>query len=136
AGRIACGLVTSAAGLTAFYSTRLMFMTFYGSYRGDHHTWDHAHESPAGMLIPLYVLAAGALLAGAVAFEWFVGHDWAHFWGQSIAVKSAGEGLHHAHAVPVWVTLAPLVFALSGIALSYYYYLVRPELPALTARRF
>ena len=50
--------------MTAFYSTRLMFMTFYGKYRGDHHTWDHAHESPAVILIPLYVLAAGALPGG------------------------------------------------------------------------
>ncbi len=135
-GLIAFWLGVVAAFMTAFYSTRLMFLTFYGSYRGDHHTWEHAHESPAVILIPLYVLAAGALLSGYVAFDWFVGHDWAHFWGQSIAVKSTEEVLHHAHEVPVWVTLAPLVFALSGIALSYYYYLVRPELPALTARRF
>ena len=33
------------------------------------------------MLIPLYVLGAGALLAGAVAFDWFVGHDWLSFLG-------------------------------------------------------
>ena len=120
-GLIAFWLGVVAAFMTAFYSTRLMFLTFYGSYRGDHHTGEHAHESPAVMLIPLYVLAAGALLSGYIAFDWYVGHDWAHFWGQSIAVKSTEEVLHHAHEVPVWVTLAPLVFALSGIALSYYY---------------
>ena len=51
-------------------------------------------------------------------------------------MKSTGEVLHEAHEVPVWVTLAPLVFALSGIALSYLYYMVKPELPALTVRRF
>ena len=51
-------------------------------------------------------------------------------------MKSTGEVLHEAHEVPVWVTLAPLVFALAGIALSYVYYMVKPELPALTARRF
>jgi NADH-quinone oxidoreductase subunit L len=135
-GLIAFWLGVVAAFLTAFYSTRLMFLTFYGKYRGDHHTWDHAHESPAVILIPLYVLAAGALLSGYIAFDWYVGHDWAEFWGQSLAVKSTGEVLHHAHEVPVWVTLAPLVFALSGIALSYLYYIVNPELPALTVRRF
>jgi NADH-quinone oxidoreductase subunit L len=102
-----------------------MFMTFYGKYRGDHHTWDHAHESPPVILIPLYVLAVGAALSGLVAYGWFVGHDWMSFWGSSsIAVKSTEEVLHHAHEVPVWVKLMPLVFALSGIALSYYYYLV------------
>ncbi len=134
-GLIAFWLGVIAAFLTAFYSTRLMFMTFYGSYRGDHHTWEHAHELPAVMLIPLYVLGAGALLAGAVAFNWFVGDDWADFWGQAVA-RSSGEVLHHAHDVPIWVTLTPLVFALAGIGMSYVYYMVKPELPALTARRF
>jgi NADH-quinone oxidoreductase subunit L len=134
-GLIAFWLGTIAAFLTAFYSTRLMFMTFYGTYRGDHHTWEHAHESPVVMLIPLYVLGAGALLAGAIAYDWFVGHDWLAFWGKSVA-ESSGEVLHHAHEVPIWVTLAPLVFALSGIALCYTYYMVRPDLPALTAKRF
>jgi NADH-quinone oxidoreductase subunit L len=135
-GLIAFWLGVVAAFMTAFYSTRLMFLTFYGKYRGDHHTWDHAHESPAVILIPLYVLAAGALLSGYIAFDWFVGHDWAQFWGQSLAVKSTGEVLHHAHEVPVWVTLAPLVFALSGIGLSYLFYIVNPALPALTVKRF
>ena len=134
-GLIAFWLGTIAAGLTAFYSTRLMFMTFYGKYRGDHHTWDHAHESPAVVLIPLYVLGAGALLSGFIAYDWFVGHDWTHFWGTtSIAVKSTGEVLHHAHEVPLWVTLAPLVFALSGIALSYMYYIAMPWLPEATVK--
>ena len=134
-GLIAFWLGTIAAGLTAFYSTRLMFMTFYGKYRGDHHTWDHAHELPAVVLIPLYVLGAGALLSGFIAYDWFVGHDWTHFWGTtSIAVKSTGEVLHHAHEVPLWVTLAPLVFALSGIAVSYMYYIAMPWLPAATVK--
>ena len=136
-GLIAFWLGTIAAGLTAFYSTRLMFMTFYGKYRGDHHTWDHAHESPAVVLIPLYVLGAGAALSGWIAYDWFVGHDWTHFWGTtSIAVKSTGEVLHHAHEVPLWVKLAPLVFALSGIAVSYMYYIAMPWLPAATAKTF
>ena len=43
-GMFAFWLGVVAAFMTAFYSTRLMFMTFYGKYRGDHHTWDHAHE--------------------------------------------------------------------------------------------
>src|ERR1044071_8559325 len=135
-GLIAFWLGTIAAGLTAFYSTRLMFMTFYGKYRGDHHTWDHAHESPAVVLIPLYVLGAGAALSGFIAYDWFVGHDWHHFWGNSIAVKATEEVLHHAHEMPLWVKLAPLLFALSGIALSYLYYFAMPWLPEATVRRF
>ena len=136
-GMIAYWLGTIAAGLTAFYSTRVMFMTFYGKYRGDHHTWDHAHESPAVMLIPLYVLGIGAAFSGMVAYDWFVGPDWMHFWGTtSIAVKATEEVIHHAHEVATWVKLAPLIFALGGIGVSYMFYVARPDLPAKTVRMF
>ena len=53
------------------------------------------------MLIPLYVLAAGAPLSGVVAYGWFVGEGWEHFWGTSIAVKATEEVLHHMHEVPI-----------------------------------
>ncbi len=135
-GLIAFWLGVIAAFLTAFYSTRLMFMTFYGKYRGDHHTWEHAHESPAVMLIPLYVLGVGAALSGYVGYDWFVGHDWQHFWGPAMPTKTTGEVLHHAHEVPVWVKLIPLVFALAGIALAYLYYIARPALAEATVKRF
>ncbi|NCW67805.1 MAG: NADH-quinone oxidoreductase subunit L, partial [Marivivens sp.] len=52
-----------AALFTSFYSWRLMFMTFYGQERGDHHAHEHAHESPLVMLVPLGVLAMGAIFA-------------------------------------------------------------------------
>jgi NADH-quinone oxidoreductase subunit L len=135
-GMIAYWLGVIGAFMTAFYSARLMFMTFYGTYRGDRHTWDHAHESPPVMLIPLYVLAAGALLSGLVAYGWFVGEGWEHFWGASIAVKATEHILHAMHEVDVWVKLLPLVAALSGMALSYYYYVVNPAMPAKTIRAF
>jgi len=135
-GFIAYWLGIAGAFMTAFYSTRLMFMTFYGRYRGDHHTWDHAHESPPVMLIPLYVLAAGAALSGVVAYGWFVGEGWEHFWGTSIAVKATEHIIHAMHEVDVWVKLLPLVAAVGGMALSYYYYIVDPTMPARTVRAF
>ncbi|MEZ5734020.1 MAG: NADH-quinone oxidoreductase subunit L [Paracoccaceae bacterium] len=65
-----------AALFTSFYSWRLMFMTFYGEARGDHHAHEHAHESPLNMLIPLGVLAVGAVLAGMIWYKPFFGdHD-------------------------------------------------------------
>ena len=135
-GMIAYWLGVVAAFMTAFYSGRVMFMTFYGKYRGDHHTWDHAHESPPVMLVPLYVLATGATLSGLVAYGWFVGADWEHFWGTSIAVKATEQILHHMHDVPTWVALLPLVAALGGLGMSYYYYIVNPALPGKTVRMF
>ncbi|MDH5453389.1 MAG: NADH-quinone oxidoreductase subunit L, partial [Paracoccaceae bacterium] len=62
-----------AACFTSFYSWRLIFMTFYGKARGDHHTHDHAHESPLNMLIPLGVLALGAVFSGMVWYGSFFG---------------------------------------------------------------
>ena len=67
-------LLVLAAAMTSFYSWRLMFLTFYGEARGDKHTHDHAHESPLTMLIPLGVLAVGAVLAGMVWYNSFFGH--------------------------------------------------------------
>ena len=62
-----------AAAMTSFYSWRLMFMTFYGEPRGDHHTHEHAHESPMTMLVPLGVLALGAVFAGMIWYKPFFG---------------------------------------------------------------
>ena len=64
-------MLVIAAAFTSFYSWRLMFLTFYGKPRGDHHTHDHAHESPRVMTIPLGVLALGAIFSGMVWYNSF-----------------------------------------------------------------
>ena len=66
-------LLVIAAAMTSFYSWRLMFLTFWGKPRGDHHTHDHAHESPAVMTVPLGVLAVGAIFSGMVFYGPFFG---------------------------------------------------------------
>ncbi|GIT92926.1 NADH-quinone oxidoreductase subunit L [Jannaschia pagri] len=66
-------ILVAAALMTSFYSWRLMFLTFYGAPRGDKHTHDHAHESPAVMTVPLAVLAVGSVLAGMVFYGPFFG---------------------------------------------------------------
>ncbi|NNE53511.1 MAG: NADH-quinone oxidoreductase subunit L [Sulfitobacter sp.] len=66
-------LLVSAAAMTSFYSWRLMFLTFYGTPRGNKHTHEHAHESPATMLVPLGILAIGAIFAGMIWFKPFFG---------------------------------------------------------------
>jgi len=63
----------AAALMTAFYSFRLIFMTFHGKPRASEKVMGHVHESPAVMLVPLFVLALGALLAGKVFYQGFVG---------------------------------------------------------------
>lgn len=66
-------LLVIAAAMTSFYSWRLMFLTFFGTARGDKHTHEHAHESPMVMLIPLGVLSIGAVFAGMVFYNGFFG---------------------------------------------------------------
>ncbi|MGE0154365.1 MAG: NADH-quinone oxidoreductase subunit L [Reyranellaceae bacterium] len=135
-GMFAFWLGIAAALMTAFYSWRLLFLTFHGKYRGDHHTYDHAHESPPSMMIPLVVLAIGAVFAGIVGYDWFVGHDLEAFWRQSIKVLPEHPALHHAHDVPLWVKLAPLVVGIAGIALAWLFYIRQPDLPAKTVATF
>ncbi|MEM9343074.1 MAG: NADH-quinone oxidoreductase subunit L [Pseudomonadota bacterium] len=87
-----------AALFTSFYSWRLMFLTFYGEPRGDLHTHDHAHESPRIMLVPLGVLAIGAIFAGMVWYKPFFGSD------ASVAKFFGIPGVHeeeHATYVPL-----------------------------------
>ncbi|NVK15307.1 MAG: NADH-quinone oxidoreductase subunit L [Rhodobacteraceae bacterium] len=84
-----------AAFMTSFYSWRLIFMTFYGEARGDKHTHDHAHESPWTMLVPLGVLALGAIFSGMLWYSSFFGHadQVGKFYGIPVAEASAhGEG--------------------------------------------
>ena len=81
-------------------------------------------------------LAAGALLSGLVAVGWFVGADWEHFWGHAVAVKATESVIHHMHEVPLWAKLLPLIMGIGGIALSYVYYVVQPDLPGRTVAAF
>ncbi|MDO7727921.1 MAG: NADH-quinone oxidoreductase subunit L [Loktanella sp.] len=95
-------MLVIAAFMTSFYSWRLMFMTFYGKPRGDHHTHDHAHESPLTMLIPLGVLSLGAVFSGMVFYNNFFGdhHKMEVFFG--IAQEEA-----HASAEPGFSLISP-----------------------------
>ncbi|MGE3742711.1 MAG: NADH-quinone oxidoreductase subunit L [Geminicoccaceae bacterium] len=123
-----------AAFMTSFYSWRLMFLTFHGKTRADHHTYDHAHESPWVMLVPLLVLAAGAVLAGIVFQPYFLGEGYDAFWRGALFEAPGKDIRHHMHEVPEWVPLAPTVAMLAGLALAVLYYVLVPSLPALTAR--
>jgi NADH-quinone oxidoreductase subunit L len=134
AGQFAYWLGVIAAFFTAFYSWRLIIMTFYGSPRADHHTMEHAHESPPVMLLPLTVLAAGALFAGAGGYHWFVGEGREAFWGAAIFVAEGHDRIEMAHKGPEWVGALPLVVGLLGIFLAYIFYVFRPSWPAAWAR--
>ena len=135
-GQYAFWLGITAAFLTAFYSWRLLIMTFHGAPRADETTMAHVHESPMVMVLPLVVLAAGACLAGVLAYDLMVGHHMAEFWGKSIVVLEHHKAMENAHHVPLWVKLLPLVVGVAGIAMAYVFYMFAPGIPGAIAARF
>jgi NADH-quinone oxidoreductase subunit L len=115
-----------AAGLTAFYSWRLMFKTFFGEPRDPEH-YEAAHESPLWMLIPIGILAAGSILAGFPFKELFAGHGVEEFFRDSL--KMHPHIIEEMEAVPEWIKLLPTVMMAIGAYVSYVFYIRRPYIP-------
>jgi NADH-quinone oxidoreductase subunit L len=133
-----------AAGLTSFYSWRLVFMTFHGhpkwdAAHGAHdpgHGDDHAlepHEAPWVMLVPLIVLAVGAVFAGGVFAESFIGPERATFWRGAIFQAAANHVLD-AGQPPAWVAFAPLTVTAIGFVAAWWVYVRREGLGARLAK--
>jgi NADH-quinone oxidoreductase subunit L len=126
-------LLIIAAFCTSFYSWRLAFMTFHGTSRADKETQAHVHESPSVMLVPLYVLAAGAIGAGLLFKDYFIGHGAAEFWGTAVANGPVMEEMHKEGAIPEWAVSAPMVVMVLGFLLAYLFYIRNTALPAKLA---
>ena len=120
-------LGTVAALMTAFYSWRLLFMTFHGTSRADEKVIAHIHESPKTMIVPLFILAAGSIATGFIGYGVMVSNH--EFWGQSIFVASSHQALQHVHHVPLWVKGLPIFVSVTGIALAYVFYIRLPYIP-------
>ncbi len=129
-------LLVFAAFLTSFYSWRLIFMTFHGRSRATPDVLSHVHESPNIMLIPLYILAIGAVVAGFVFSGYFFGHHYAEFWGKALFTGDGNNLVHEFHNVPLWVKLSPFVAMLLGLGLAWLYYIYNTSLPKITAKIF
>ena len=135
-GNFAWVMGIAAAFLTAFYSWRLLMMTFHGKPRASAEVMSHIHESPLVMTIPLFILAIGAVLSGWMFYELFVGHHWYDFWRQSIFIDPANNIMDDAHHVPKWVKLLPLFISLAGIGLAIIIYGMMPSVAGGIARMF
>tara|TARA_R110000868_G_scaffold61382_2_gene186460 strand:- start:6041 stop:8092 length:2052 start_codon:yes stop_codon:yes gene_type:complete len=150
-GMFAFWMLVIAALFTSFYSWRLIHLTFHGAPRPAAHghddhaahddhghddhgsAYDHAHEAPNVMLVPLYVLGAGAVLAGAVFYSMFfhdVGHI-EHFFAGAVVVDH--DIIEAAHHVPVWVKWSATIAMILGFVAAYWMYIRRPEMPARLA---
>jgi len=132
---VAFAMLIIAAFFTSFYSWRLMFLTFFGAPRCSNDTLSHVHESPPVMLVPLIVLAFGALIAGFAFSGLFIGDTQTAFWSGTIFTSADNHVLHDLHNVPSWVKLSPLLMMLSGFVLAYIMYIRYPKWPGEIAEQ-
>ena len=135
-GYFAFWLGCLAAFLTAFYSWRVLLLTFHGDFNSSKEVLDHVHESPIVMLIPLFVLAFGAIFSGWYFYNDFVGYNWKEFWGDSILISEKHKAFKLAHYVPLWVKYLPIILAILGILCAYLFYILNPNLPKILSKKF
>jgi NADH-quinone oxidoreductase subunit L len=121
-----------AAGLTAFYSWRLMFKTFFGEPHDQAH-YEAAHESPIWMLIPIGVLAAGSIFAGFPFKELFAGNSVDEFFRESL--KMHPHIIEDMETIPEWIKVLPTILMAIGAYVSYVFYIRRPYMPVELARQ-
>jgi NADH-quinone oxidoreductase subunit L len=121
-----------AAGLTSFYSWRLIIKTFLGEPHDQEH-YEAAHESPLWMLIPIGILAAGSILAGFPFKELFAGHAVEEFFRESLKMHPGIiEEMHH---IPDAIAYLPTIMMAIGAYLAYVFYVQRPYIPVELARQ-
>jgi len=128
-------LTLSAALLTAFYIWRLIFVAFHGRPRISADLLKRVHEQPWVMLGPMMVLAVGALFAGLVFHGLFIGEEHSEFWKISLALVTENHLLELMHEIPFWEKWLPTLMMVIGVAITYYWYVVDPEIPRRLARR-
>jgi len=160
-------LTTLAAGLTSFYSWRLVFLTFFGAPRWaaaghgaghdlaahDHAAHDHEahehqvhdhedheghaldpHESPFSMLIPLGVLAVGALFAGLIFSHDFIGEGGPEFWKGALYLGPDNHILEAREDIPGFAKQLPTLLMVVGFLVAVLFYFLAPSLPGRLAR--
>jgi len=129
-GYYAAGIGIFTAFLTSIYSWRLIFKTFHGEYNNKDVKIEETHESPLVMLIPLFILSVGAIFAGFLFKDIFVGHGVENlFWADSIKFL---EPLSTEHP-PTWFLLLTPCLVLLSIPIAYYLFIKNKELPSKIA---
>jgi len=125
-GYYAAGIGILTALFTSIYSWRLIFKTFHGSYNNKKIKIEEMHESPLVMLVPLVILAIGAVFSGFLFKDLFIGHgEHISFWGDSIKFLSPLSSEHP----PLWFLLLTPTLVLISIPIAYYLFVKNKELP-------
>jgi NADH-quinone oxidoreductase subunit L len=128
-----------AAALTAFYMFRLVFLTFYGNFRGDKHVESHIHEPAPTMTIPLIILAILSIIGGYIGLPHALGGGaWFEKFLEPIIGSVGPHELaqmesHVALSTEYLLMILSIVVALLGIYVAYLMYRKNPELPGKLA---
>ena len=117
-GYYACSVGILTAFLTAIYSWRLFFKTFLGKYNNKSIPLEKTHESPLVMIVPLVILAIGALLAGYFFKDLFIGNN-STFWNESILFLDFVK----LENIPIWLVITTPIIITLAIPLSYFLYI-------------
>jgi NADH-quinone oxidoreductase subunit L len=128
-GGYAFVLTVLAALMTAFYSWRLIFLTFHGAPRASAEVMAHVHESPPVMMVPLYILAAGALFAGLIFTGIFIGGGNGEFWKAALIAGEHSPILVAMEHSPLWVSWLPTLMMAVGALVAVWFYLYSPDTP-------
>jgi NADH-quinone oxidoreductase subunit L len=128
--------------MTAFYMSRLFFLTFSGHCRADEHVEKHIHESPRAMIVPLMILAGLSIIGGWIGwpealggenrFERFLDPILTGVLPETGAVKI----VHHALAKEISLMVGSLAIAAGGIWLAYQFYRTKRFAPELVAAKW
>jgi NADH-quinone oxidoreductase subunit L len=125
-GYYAAGIGIFTAFLTSIYSWRLIFKTFHGTYNNKNLKIDEMHESPLVMLLPLIILSVGAVFAGFLFKDLFIGQDSGSlFWGESIKFLKPLSVNHP----PLWIILITPILVVLSIPISYYLFVKNKDVP-------
>ncbi len=134
-GKFLWFLGTVAALLTAFYSWRLIYMTFHGKFRGTAEQEKHLHESPPVITVPLWFLAIGAVFAGYVGIPpLFLEHG--DKIGEFLAPVLGHSAGHGSHAEEYFVIGASIFVALAGWYIAHVMYVKKTDLPQKIGAKF
>jgi NADH-quinone oxidoreductase subunit L len=115
-GKIVWLLGTLAAFCTAFYMYRLVYLTFYGRFRGTHEQEHHLHESPATMTVPLWILAGLSIVGGFLSLPHHVWHGWSlNKWLEPIIPEIEGAPREIEIAFSTEVTFALIATSIAII---------------------
>ena len=94
---------------------------------------DHAHESPQVMLVPLYILAAGAIAAGFLFAGYFFGEGAAEFWKGSLVLEA--ELIEAMHHTTFWIGALPTIAMVLGFLVAWQFYIRSPRTPVELAEQ-